>query len=197
MSNQLIDFIKLFRYIPAEDEALIAGAMEMRHYKEGNYLFKGNKICREMFFVCNGILRIKVTNEMGNEVTHFFVKENKFCSILNSFNNQVIAREHIQAACDTDVLVISRAGLDELYLKLAYLKPLITEITHQALLDKIAVRNGYLGLDSTTRYKMFLIRQPEIAYRVPLSDIASYLGITPQSLSRIRKNINKSFFTIC
>ena len=197
MSNQLIDFIKLFRHIPAEDETLLMAGREHRHYKEGDYAFKGNKICREMFFVCKGVLRIKVTNEIGNEVTHFFVQENKFCSILNSFNNQVIAREHIQAACDTEVLVISRADLDELYLKLAYLKPLITEITQQALLDKIAVRNGYLGLDSTTRYKMFLMRQPEIAYRVPLSDIASYLGITPQSLSRIRKNMNKSLFTIC
>jgi len=73
--------------------------------------------------------------------------------------------------------------------QLSYLKPLITQITHQALLDKIAIRTAYLGQDSTTRYKMFMTSQPEIALRIPLSEIASYLGITPQSLSRIRKNI--------
>ncbi|MDR3712217.1 MAG: Crp/Fnr family transcriptional regulator [Puia sp.] len=189
MPNPLINFLKLFRDIPADDEGLIAGAMEHRTYKEGDYLFKAGKICRELFFVCEGILRIKVINENGNEVTHFFIRENKFCSILNSFNNQVVAQESIQAACNAEVLAISRTGLDTLYSRLSYLKPLITEITHQALLDKIAVRNAYLGQDSTTRYRMFLMRQPEIAYRVPLSDIASYLGITPQSLSRIRKNI--------
>jgi hypothetical protein len=66
---------------------------------------------------------------------------------------------------------------------------LINQVTHQALLDKIAIRNAYLGQDSTTRYKTFMANQPEIASKVPLSDIASYLGITPQSLSRIRKNI--------
>jgi len=189
MRNELISFLKLFRDIPVGDEALIAKVFEYRTYKEGEYLFKAGKACRELFFVCKGILRIKVINESGNEVTHFFVRENKLCSILNSFNNNVIANESIQAACDAEVLAIKRTALDELYFQLPYLKPLITEIVQQALLDKIAVRNAYLGQEATTRYKMFLIRQPEIAYRVPLSDIASYLGITPQSLSRIRKNI--------
>jgi CRP-like cAMP-binding protein len=72
---------------------------------------------------------------------------------------------------------------------LPYLKQLIDQITQQALLDKIDLKNSYLGHDSTCRYKIFMTRQPDIALRVPLSDIASYLGITPQSLSRIRKNI--------
>jgi CRP-like cAMP-binding protein len=189
MPNPLISFLKQFHPIPADDEPMITSAMEYRPYKEGYYLFKAGKVCREMFFVCKGILRIVVDNENGNEVTHFFVCENKFCSILNSFNNQVIANENIQAACDVEVLAISRAGLDKLFVQLPYLKPLITQITHQALLDKIAVRNAYLGQDSTTRYKTFIANQPEIARQVPLGDIASYLGITPQSLSRIRKNI--------
>lgn len=189
MSNALISFLKQFHPIPANDEPLITSAMEHRAYKEGDYLFKAGKVCRELFFVCKGILRIVVDNENGNEVTHFFVCENKFCSILNSFNNHVTANENIQAACDVEVLAISRANLDKLYIQLPYLTPLITQITHQALLDKIAVRNAYLGQDSTTRYKTFMCNQPDIMAKVPLSDIASYLGITPQSLSRIRKNI--------
>jgi CRP-like cAMP-binding protein len=189
MANPLISFLKLFRDIPACDEALIAAATEYHTYKEGDYLFQSGKVCREMFFICKGVLRILVINEAGNEVTHFFLKENQFCSILNSFNNQVIAHESIQAACDAEVLVISRAALNNLYNQLPYLKLLITQVTQQALLDKIAIRTAYLGQDSTTRYKMFMMRQPEIALRVPLSDIASYLGVTPQSLSRIRKNI--------
>jgi len=142
-----------------------------------------------MFFVCRGVLRIKVINEQGNEVTHFFLKDNQFCTILNSFNNQVIAHESIQAACDAEVLVISRSKLDQLYACIPYLKALITQITHQSLLDKIALRNSYLGHDSTTRYKLFMEQQQAVALQVPLADIASYLGITPQSLSRIRKNI--------
>jgi len=189
MSNHLINFLKLFRDIPPDDEALIASAVVSRHYREGDYLFEGGKICREMFFVCKGVLRIVALNENGNEVIHFFLKEGQFCSILNSFKNQIVAFESIQAACDAEVLAISRAGLDKLYEQLPYLNPLINQVIQQQLLDKIAVRNSYLGQDSTTRYKMFMMRQSEIALRVPLSDVASYLGITPQSLSRIRKNM--------
>ncbi len=189
MTNALVELLKQFRNIPQEDEALISAATQHRHYREGDILFKGGKICRELFFICKGVLRTVMIDENGNEVTHFFLKEDQFCSILNSFNNRIIAYENIQAACDAEVLAIDRAALDKLYLHVPYLNALINQITNQALIDKIAVRNAYLGQDSTKRYKTFIARQPEIALRVPLSNIASYLGVTPQSLSRIRKNI--------
>lgn len=189
MPNALIAFLKLFHNIPVADEALILAATESRTYKEGSYLFHAGNVCREMYFICNGVLRIMVLNEQGNQVTYFFLKENQFCTILNSLNNNTPAHESISAACDTEVLVFTKTSLNNLYAQLPYLKSLIDQITQQALLDKIDLKNGYLGYDSTTQYKMFLMRQPEIALRVPLSDVASYLGITPQSLSRIRRNI--------
>jgi len=189
MANALVEFLKLFRNIPPEDETLISSATQHSCYKDGAILFKGGKICRELFFICKGVLRTVMIDEDGNEVTHFFLKEDQFCSILNSFKNGIIAYENIQAACDAEVLAIDRAALDKLYLQVPYLNALINQITNQALLDKIAVRNAYLGQDSTKRYQTFIASQPEIALRVPLSNIASYLGITPQSLSRIRKNI--------
>jgi CRP-like cAMP-binding protein len=142
-----------------------------------------------MFFVLNGVLRIMVTNEKGNEVTHYFLKEHQFCTILNSFNNHVTAHESICAACHVQVLSITKADLWTLYTRVPYLKAIIDTITNQTLLEKIQIRNAYLGQDSATRYQQFLRRQADIATRVPLSDVASYLGITPQSLSRIRKNL--------
>lgn len=189
MTNPLIAFLKLFHAIPETDEQLILAATETRNYREGDYLFYAGNVCRDMYFICNGVLRIMMLNEQGTQVTYFFLKENQFCTILNSFNNNIPAHESISAACDVEVMVFSRTSLNKLYQQLPYLKPLIDQITQQALLDKIDLKNGYLGYDSTTRYKMFLMRQPEIALRVPLSDVASYLGITPQSLSRIRRNI--------
>ena len=190
MANALIDFLRLFRDVSEADAELIQQATEERTYKEGNYLFKGGSICREMFFIVDGVLRIMVVNEEGNQVTHFFLKPNQFCTIINSFTNKVKAHESICAACNANVLVLSKFRLDKLYQQLPYLKTLIDQITRQALVDKIALRNAYLGQDSTTRYKTFMARQPEIALRVSLSDVASYLGITPQSLSRIRKKMH-------
>jgi CRP-like cAMP-binding protein len=188
MTNALIAFLQLFGPIAEEDKKIITSAFTSRLFKEGDYLFKGGKICNELFFVCSGILRIVMINEKSVEVTHFFVKENHLCTILHSFNNRAPADESIQAACDTEVLAITKTGLLALFKELPYMKELIDRITQQRLLEKIRIRNAYLGHSSGDRYKLFITQEPDIALRVPLKDIASYLGITPQSLSRIRKN---------
>jgi CRP-like cAMP-binding protein len=185
----LFNFLRLFRNISADDEDIISRSIRFREVKEGEVLLQEGKIAKELFFICNGILQITTVNEKGNTVTLFFLKENQFCSILNSLNNSVPANESIKAACDAALIVFSKENLLKLYETLPYFKELITGITQQALLDKIQLRNTYMGEDATTRYQKFIILQPDIALRVPLSDVASYLGVTQQSLSRIRRSI--------
>ena len=189
MERSLINYLQLYRQIPEEDQAHIEAAFELQHYKEGDTLFASGHKCRKFFFICNGVLRIVVQNDGGKEVTHFFLKENSFCTILHSFHSNAIADESIEAACNASVLAISKAGLLALYKQVPYLEGIIDQVTRQALIDKIQTRTAYLGADAATRYKLFMMRQPDIALRVSQSDIASYLDITPQSLSRIRKNI--------
>src|ERR1700737_2462054 len=104
MVNPLNSFLQLFRPVTEEDQQLISSYFEPKAFKEGDTLFKGGRICQELFFVCKGVLRIMATNEKGMDVTHFFIKENQLCTILHSFNNQVPAHESIQAACDVEVL---------------------------------------------------------------------------------------------
>ncbi|MBL4678653.1 MAG: Crp/Fnr family transcriptional regulator [Mucilaginibacter sp.] len=188
MSNPLISFLQQHRFFSAEEQDAIDAAFEHRHYKEGEQLLNTGSMCRELFFICNGVLRIMATNQKGVELTHFFLKEGSFCTILYSFDNDVAADEGIQAACDTEVLVISKTKLTKLYTIIPGLKELIDRITQEKLLEKIKIRNAYLGEESEARYNLFLKQQPDVARRVPLKDIAGYLGITPQSLSRIRKN---------
>ncbi|GGA98539.1 Crp/Fnr family transcriptional regulator [Puia dinghuensis] len=187
MTNPLIERLQSMRPIPAGDRELIGEAWQARSYEEGDDLFRGGTVCRELFFICDGILRIVMTNEEGEERTHFFLKENQFCTILRSFENQTAAEERIQAACKATVSAITRDRLLGLYAEIPYLQLLIDRLIHHGLLDKITIRNSYLGHDAAARYKLFLTQQPDIASRVSLSDIASYLGITPQSLSRIRR----------
>ncbi len=189
MTRAMIDFLLLYRTITKRDQALIEKAFEYKLFKEGEFLTKPDRIVKHLFFICRGVLRIRKTNEEGTVSIHFFLKENQFCTILDSFNNEVIAEESIEAATAADTLVISKICLLELYQAVPWLKSLIDEITQQRLLEKIKTRNAYLGLDSAARYRLFLNTQADIALRVSLTDIASYLGITPQSLSRIRKDL--------
>lgn len=189
MINPLIAYLHLLQEIPDPDAAIIDAYFERREYKEGDYLFPGNKICTELFFVSKGVLRIVTTNDKGIDITHFFYKENQFCTILQSFNEATPTEPGIQASCDAEVLAISKPKLLELYQQLPYIKILIDNAIQQRLMDKVRIRNSYLGEDSEKQYKLFIMQQPDIALRVPLKDIASFLGITPQSLSRIRKNL--------
>lgn len=187
MSGPLISFLNQYQSFSVKEAQQIEAAFNPRLLKEGEQLSEPGSICRELYFITDGVLRIVMRNEKGNEVTHYFLKENQFCTILNSFHNQVPAEECIQAACNTVVFCISRTALFKLYEELPGLQKLIDQITQQALIDKINIRNAYLGQDSASRYRLFLAKQADIARRVSLTDTASYLGITPQSLSRIRK----------
>jgi CRP-like cAMP-binding protein len=183
----LIQYLSLFTHIPEEDQAIISEHITLRNVHAGEVLIPSGSVARQLFFITQGILKVFTLNEKGNEVTHFFLKENQFCTILNSLTNNVSAEEGIAAACDASLIVFHKQELLQLYERLPYLKELFGSIMHQALMDKIQTRNAYMGEDASTRYKKFISRQPEIALRVPLSDVASYLGITPQSLSRIRR----------
>jgi CRP/FNR family transcriptional regulator, anaerobic regulatory protein len=183
-------FLNFFKEIPAADFELIGQHLQHRDILPGQVLLQQGKTAKELFFVAAGILKIVSTSEKGNDVIQFFIKENKFCTILYSFNGGVVSQESIVAATHGELLVFSRTSLDALYEKLPYFKSLVESITQQALIDKIRVRNSLMGEEATTRYHKFISQQPDIMLRVPLSDVASYLGITQQSLSRIRRNIS-------
>jgi CRP-like cAMP-binding protein len=189
MFETFINYLRLFKNIPQADADLIKSELNSHIVPEGRVLLEEGKVCREMFFISKGVLRIVARNDKGNKMAYFFLKENQFCTILNSFNNDIPAVEGIEAACDTELIILKKQKLLSLYDQLPYLKELITGITTQSLLDKIQLKNSYLGEDASLRYRNFLLRQPDIALRVPLSDVASHLGITQQSLSRIRKNM--------
>ena len=189
MDKQLIDLLETYKRIPEEDQDTILSAFKPQSFDEGEYAFRGGQVCRHMFFVCSGILRIVSVNDKGTEVTHYFLKQRQFCTILASFNTQTVTDDNIQASCKTEVLAVSKANLLALYQKLPFMEALMDRIIQDALLEKVRLRNSYLGQDSLARYKLFLAQQPEIARHVPLGDIASYLGITQQSLSRLRRNL--------
>jgi CRP-like cAMP-binding protein len=184
---RLVDLLNLFQPLSVTEVALIESAFEQRSVKEDEILFRAGGICRTLYFIVSGVLRIVNANEKGVMTTHHFLKDGQFCTILYSFRNQTQSLEGIEAACDCELIQISRDRLHALYKDLPWLSDIIDQIIEQTLLDKIAMQNAYHGQDAATRYRLFLTRQPELALRVTQQDIASYLGITPQSLSRIRR----------
>lgn len=188
MFESLFNYLELLQKITSEDKITIAQNLTYRAVKEGEILFEEGKIANEIFFVSKGVLKIASITDKGNEVIHFFFSENQFCTILKSFTENTIATDRIQTACDTEVIVFDKNKLLTLYDSLPYFEDMLDNIFKQALLNKVELRNFYLGEDATARYQKFIVRQSNIASRVSQTDIASYLGIAKQSLSRIKKN---------
>jgi CRP-like cAMP-binding protein len=188
MSYCLTSYVEALRFISEQEKAVLESYFQPGKMTEGDELFEGGKTCNQLFFICKGVLRIHSVNERGVDITHYFYKENQFCTILDSFDEGRFTEVKIQAACDGEVLQITKLKLHSLYGELPFMKDIIDKAIRQGLLDKVRLRNSYLGLESADQYKLFVAQQPEIALRVSVKDIASFLGITPQSLSRIRKH---------
>ncbi|TDW51735.1 CRP-like cAMP-binding protein [Flavobacterium sp. 270] len=188
MFESLFDYLGLFQEITSHDKLVIKEHIEYKIIKEGEILLEEGKLANEIFFVCKGVLKIVGISDKGNEVIHFFFAENQFCTVLKSFKENILSNDRIQAACDAEVIIFKKKTLDLLYNSVPYFKKMLDGIFQESLLNKVELRNLYLGEDATARYQKFIVRQSNIASRVSQTDIASYLGIAKQSLSRIKKN---------
>lgn len=186
--GSLLEYLQSLHPVPVADWQLLAAGLRMLTVKEGEVLLPEGKIVKELFFISKGVLRLVKCSDEGEDITLFFLKEKRCATVLDSFTHQTPAAYGLEAACDAELIVLHREQLLRLYEKIPYLQSLITTINQRVLMEKMQTRNEYTGQNATQRYRHFMEREPDVAARVPLSMIASFLGITQQSLSRIRKN---------
>lgn len=184
----LFSALELFQKLSSEEKDVISQNIEIRKIREGEIVLDEGEIAKELYFICKGVLKLTNITDKGGEAVHYFLNEGQFCSNIKSFNENITSNYRIQASCESEIIVFKKEQLFFLYYTISYFKELLGGICQRALFDNIQIRNSYLGYDATARYRKFITQQASIAVRVPLSDIASYLGITQQSLSRIRKN---------
>lgn len=138
-----------------------------------------------MGFVLEGIFRIYYFNQKGEEITKIFIEENH---LLYNLKN-IPSKEYIQAITNCKLLVFSNRDWEEISDIIVEWKTIIQTITNRSLIQKLEKVSPLVSQDATTRYLEFIQKYPTLVNRIPLSYIASYLGITQQSLSRIRKNL--------
>lgn len=190
--EEFIDFLRRFERFSAVDAELISSQLIERTLSEGDYFLEAGKYSNEIGFIVSGVFRIYFYDKDANEIVRYFLSENQFLVDLYSYQNQVLGSEYIQALTPSRLIVIRRSAMDHLSAKLPLWDKTIKKITENALLEKLQNRSILVSQDATTKYLHFLTHHPELANRVPLGYLASYLGIKPQSLSRIRKNISEA-----
>lgn len=183
--HHLLNHIK--NYAPLSEEAQLAlqDCFEKITLSKNDFLLREGKICRHLYFLEQGALR-GFYNLDGKEVTHWFGFENDFVTSFHSFITQEPAVENIQLLEGCILWAISKETLTKLFNQYHEIERLM----------RIAYEKYYIRLEerfvnaqfktAAERYENLLQQTPHIIERVPLGCIASYLGISQETLSRIR-----------
>lgn len=172
-----------------EDEEIIKPFLSSKKLRKRQYLLQDGDICKSIAFVEKGTLRSYIVDDEGVEHITQFAIEGWFISDLYSFLTGEVAALNIDAVSDCEVILISRSAHDELLQRCAKYETFTRELITGAYL---ALQKRLNSLSSSTleeQYEAFIKKYPEIAQRVPQHMIASYLGLTPETLSRVRRRI--------
>ena len=170
-------------------ELILNKATELE-VKKDDYFSEAGKVAQQVGFVLDGIVRVCYYSNKGEEITKYFIDENNLVVDLESFENELPSTAYVQAITDCTIMVFSKKDWKELSNTIVGWDAIVHKVVSRALMQKVERRSPQISEDATTRYLKFLEIFPNVVNRVPLSFVASYLGITQSSLSRIRKNIS-------
>lgn len=172
-----------------EEEELIKGYLAVKKIRKRQYLLQAGDVDKVIAFVEKGSLRCYSVDNEGNEHIVQFAIEGWFISDLYSFLTGEPATYNIDALEDSELVIISRSANDELMAKSPkYQLYMFQQVTgaYIALQRRVTSSNS---LSPEERYKNFLTSYSDVVQRVPQHMIASYLGVKPETLSRIRRRM--------
>ena len=185
--DALRQYIKQMIDISDSDLSQFLSYSSVRHYKRLQALSTSGSIPNEIFFITSGIIRVVITDSQGVEHTVHFALENQFITDYSGYLLQQPAIYTLQALQDTTVIVLPRAAIDWGYTHLPQgqkLGRLVAEYYY--IYQDHRIKNLYAHTP-TQRYASITDIFPDIHNRAPQHMIASYLGITPVHLSRLKK----------
>jgi CRP-like cAMP-binding protein len=189
ISSLLFTNFNKYAKITQEDFGVIESVLVKRSVKKRKPLLMEGDTSRYLYFVEKGALRSYTTDEKGVEHIVQLVIEDHWVADLSSFVAQTPGKMNIEAIEDSDLLLLPHVELESL---LEQIPPLERYFRHLYQRAYFSLQQRYIsGVSNTAedRYRLLISEFPQIATRIPLIYIASYLGITPESLSRIRKQI--------
>jgi len=171
-----------------KEYAIIKNYFNHKMLKKGEILHSTNTICDKYYFIETGLIRYFMINN-GEQITGGFFFEGEGYTDSNSFLTNSFSSQTAQAIESSSLLFISRADLEKLYKEVPKFERFGRILAEQALLNIRHKMDNRMLLDAKERYLNLMKYRPNVMIRIPQHYIASYLGIKPQSLSRIRKNL--------
>lgn len=182
--------------IPKDAITTCSGFYVSKKVAKNEFLLKEGEICLDTFFVEKGLLRMFSLDKNGKEHVIQFAPENWLISDRSSLNFNEKSKFYIEAIEDTEVFILGNdffTKMIENYPHIAERNDLLLQKHIRNLQNRV---NSLLADTAEERYMNFIKMYPDILLRVPQWMVASYLGITPESLSRVRKELARKNFEI-
>lgn len=185
--SELEQYIQsFFGVIPANDLAKVKSYFRLETMQKGDFYLKKGRPCGKMSFIKSGLMRIYAETEQ-KEVTQWISTQGYFVTDLSSFVFQTPARWNIQALTDIEIYTISK----EDYRTIHQTIPKWAEVENLFLAKCFTILEervfNFISMSAEERYQSFFLQNSELFNQIPLQYIASMLGMTPETFSRIRK----------
>lgn len=186
MKDALIAHINKFVSLSDEEAADVAASVHVIGLKKKQFILQPGEICRANYFVSRGCLRLYFINRNGQEQITQFGIENWWITDYSSLETGQPSNYYLQAIEDAELISISKKTYDDLLLKVPKMERyfrLVLQKAHTAMMRRFEYIRDQTDEE---RYRQFVALFPGFVQRIPQYMLASYLGFTPQFLSKIR-----------
>lgn len=172
--------------LSAQGQQALRARLVYESLPKGSILLEAGAINTRLYYVVNGIAHAWYKRE-GKLITSWFSHEEHFIISSNSFLLQQPSYEAIELLTDAELISIEHSDLEMLYQQYPEVNSIVRLISQQYLLIYEERVRSLRCLTAVERYERFAAQYPELLQRIPLQYIATFLGTTPQNLSRIRR----------
>jgi len=186
MSQNLIEKLRSYIEFNEDEERFIDNVFRVKHFAKGEHFLLAGDVCREAAFIESGVFRFYI-NTGERAATYYFAAENEFICDYPSFLPQRPSSINIQALEAAEIRAISFDDLQRFYREINLGERFGRLIAEEIFVDSIQQLASFYQDKPAVRYQNFVHRFPQLVQRLPQYYIASYVGIKPQSLSRIRR----------
>jgi CRP-like cAMP-binding protein len=186
MKDSLLNHINKFVKLDEDEAGQVAACVNTISVKKKGFILRPDEICRANYFVSKGCMRLYLINRNGQEQITQFGIENWWITDLSSLETGQPSHYYIQAIEDSELISINKKAYEELLLNVPKMERyfrIILQKTHTATMRRFEYIRDQ---NDEERYKHFIGLYPGFVQRIPQYMLASYLGFTPQFLSKIR-----------
>lgn len=176
--------------LTSEEQEYIKTFLTVKKIRKRQYLLQEGDVCKCVGFVEKGAMRLYRVNDDGSEHIVRFSLEGAFMTDLYSFLTIEPSIYNIDAIEDSEMVLITKSASDELRRLSPKYEEYIFQVTSDAFIQLQKRITSIISLSLDERYKELIELYPDIIQRVPQHMIASYMGLNPETLSRVRKRIS-------